>query len=97
MTLDRPKTVVELESVTVSINGRSILEDIDLSISPGVNTGIIGPNGGGKTTLLKVILGLIQPTRGSIRPARSWRRRLSSCRIPLRACRCASARRSTCR
>lgn len=42
------------------------LEGISLSIRPGSVVGVIGPNGGGKTTLLKLILGLLEPTRGSI-------------------------------
>ena len=43
------------------------LESISLAVRPGSVVGIIGPNGGGKTTLLKLILGLIEPTRGTIR------------------------------
>jgi zinc transport system ATP-binding protein len=44
-----------------------VLEDVSLAIGPRDFVGIIGPNGGGKTTLLKIILGLLVPQRGSVR------------------------------
>ena len=47
--------------------GATVLEKVDLTIKEGESAGIIGPNGGGKSTLLKLILGLIQPSSGSIR------------------------------
>lgn len=47
-------------------NGRHILRDVDLSIQEGDFIGVIGPNGGGKTTLLRVLLGLIEPGQGRI-------------------------------
>lgn len=43
-----------------------MLKRIDLRIEAGSTVGIIGPNGGGKTTLIRLMLGLIQPTRGTI-------------------------------
>lgn len=58
--------VVRLEDVWVRFDGVAILEGIDLSVYQSDFLGIIGPNGGGKTTLLKVILGLIKPSRGKI-------------------------------
>ena len=58
--------LVKLEDIWVQFNGVPILEGIDLSIEDDDFLGIIGPNGGGKTTLLKVILGLIVPTRGRV-------------------------------
>lgn len=58
--------VVRLEGVWAQYNGVPALEDINLSIYDQDFVGIIGPNGGGKTTLLKVLLGLIQPTRGEV-------------------------------
>lgn len=45
----------------------SALEDINLDIEEGSFTGIIGPNGGGKTTLLKIMLGLLEPWSGQVR------------------------------
>ena len=42
------------------------LQDLNLEIAPGEIYGLLGPNGSGKTTTLKIILGLIQPTRGSV-------------------------------
>lgn len=44
-----------------------VLEDINLSVRELDFIGLIGPNGGGKTTLLKVLLGLLEPTRGEVR------------------------------
>ena len=56
--------IVDLRHVWVHLDGTPVLEDISLSIAPSDYLAIIGPNGGGKTTLLKVILGLIEPDSG---------------------------------
>ena len=60
------KEIVNLENIRAGYNGVPAIENINLSISQGDFLAIIGPNGGGKTTLLKVILGLIKPSEGSI-------------------------------
>lgn len=44
-----------------------VLEDVNFSIAPGESLCVIGPNGGGKSTLLKLLLGLLEPTRGSLK------------------------------
>jgi zinc transport system ATP-binding protein len=59
--------VIEVEDLWLSKNGEGILEGINLRVMSGDVYAILGPNGGGKTTLLKVILGLIPPDRGSVR------------------------------
>ncbi len=46
---------------------RPVLEDVTLTIEPCDFLGVIGPNGGGKTTLLKLILGFLRPQRGTVR------------------------------
>lgn len=58
--------LVEISHLCYSNNGVDILHDINLTVNKGDFISIIGPNGGGKTTLLKLILGLLKPTRGSI-------------------------------
>lgn len=58
--------IVRLEHIWVRYDGTYVLEDVSLSIRRGDFLGIIGPNGGGKTTLLKVMLGLLQPTQGQV-------------------------------
>ncbi|MEE9398653.1 MAG: ABC transporter ATP-binding protein [Dehalococcoidales bacterium] len=60
------KEVVRLDDVWVHQDGVPVLEGINLSIKYNDFLGIIGPNGGGKTTLLKVILGLIKPSHGMV-------------------------------
>ena len=60
------KEVVKLEDIWVHYDGMPVLEGISLSIEQNDFFGIIGPNGGGKTTLLKVVLGLIKPSRGKV-------------------------------
>lgn len=56
---------VNLSNIKVSIDGINILEEVNLSIPEKEFIGIIGPNGGGKTTLLKVLIGLIKPNSGT--------------------------------
>ena len=58
--------LVELRGISASYNGDLVLENVNLKIREGDFIGVIGPNGGGKTTLLKVILGLIRPLKGEI-------------------------------
>lgn len=60
------KEVVRLEDIWVHYDGVPILEGINLAIEQDDFLGIIGPNGGGKTTLLKVVLGLVHPSRGKV-------------------------------
>jgi len=60
------KEVVKLEDVWVHYDSVPVLEGVSLSIAQDDFLGIIGPNGGGKTTLLKVILGLISPSHGMV-------------------------------
>lgn len=58
--------IVRLEDVWASYNGAPALEGINLRVAEHDFLGIIGPNGGGKSTLLKVILGLVKPDRGTV-------------------------------
>jgi zinc transport system ATP-binding protein len=60
------KEVVCMENVWVQYNGTPVLENINLKVNQDDFLGIIGPNGGGKTTLLKVILGLLSPSQGKV-------------------------------
>ncbi len=59
--------IVEIRGVWVRLGGRSVLEDINFTLEKGDFYGVIGPNGGGKTTLIKVILGLVRPWKGEVR------------------------------
>ena len=59
--------VVQLESVWFSYDSEPTLENVNLCVEQLDFLSIIGPNGGGKTTLLKLLLGLIKPMRGNIR------------------------------
>ena len=59
--------LIDIDHVTAAYSNKTVLRDISLTIWKDDFLGIIGPNGGGKTTLLKVILGLLPPVSGVIR------------------------------
>ena len=61
-----PEPLVQLQQVSFLRGGKPVLQDISLSVAPGSTLGLIGPNGGGKTTLLKLVLGQLTPTHGQI-------------------------------
>jgi len=72
--------VVTLDAVSFSYGGPPVLEHVSLEIGGREFLGVVGPNAGGKSTLLKLILGLLQPTAGRIRvfgsSARKGRRQI---------------------
>lgn len=59
--------VVTLEHVSFRYGSTTALEDVSLSVEAGVFVGLIGPNGGGKSTLLRLLLGLEEPHGGTVR------------------------------
>jgi zinc transport system ATP-binding protein len=58
--------LIDIKSLAAGYGSNIVLRDINFSISENDFIGVIGPNGGGKTTLLKIILGLLKPISGTI-------------------------------
>ncbi len=65
--IDHNRNIIEIDNVSFSYGNTIVLEDINLNIHLGDFLAIVGPNGGGKTTLLKIVLGLLKPTKGTVR------------------------------
>ncbi len=59
-------SVIRLENISYSYGDKTVLKNVNLDIKRGMFMGLVGPNGGGKTTLIKIILGLAKPEDGSI-------------------------------
>lgn len=58
--------LISVNGVTFSYGGPVVLEDVHLDVEEGEFLGVVGPNAGGKSTLLRLMLGLLEPTTGSI-------------------------------
>lgn len=68
--MNEQQPIADIESVTFGYGGFAappVLRDVSLRIEERDFVGVIGPNGGGKTTLLKILLGLLEPQRGTVR------------------------------
>lgn len=61
------KDIIKIRNLNFSYDRQTVLEDINLDYSSNEFLAIIGPNGGGKSTLLKLILGLLKPQSGEIK------------------------------
>ncbi len=59
--------VIDFERVSFAYQHENVLEAVDLKIAAGDFVAVIGPNGGGKTTLIKLIAGLLEPAQGAVR------------------------------
>ena len=57
---------VEFKNLSKSYGTKEVLKNVNLKIEPGKIYGLLGPNGSGKTTMIKIINGLLQPTSGEI-------------------------------
>jgi len=64
--MDR-NSVVEMRGVSFSYDGSPALQDVNIVLRERDFVSVVGPNGGGKTTLLKLMLGLLRPSRGEVR------------------------------
>ncbi len=58
--------MLELRNVTKKFSAIPVVRDVSFSVSPGEILGYLGPNGAGKTTTIKILAGLLEPTRGKI-------------------------------
>lgn len=67
MPIDHTKNIIEVRGVSFGYNDDLVLEKVDLNIHKGDYLGLIGPNGGGKTTLIKIMLGLLTPSEGTVK------------------------------
>ena len=60
------RKVITAENVTHRLGGKKLVDDLSLKLMRGDRIGVAGPNGCGKTTLIRILLGLIQPDQGSV-------------------------------
>lgn len=67
MQVDHTKNIIEVKDLSFSYEDHKVLEGVNLNIHKGDYLGVVGPNGGGKTTLIKIILGLLKPDSGEIK------------------------------
>ena len=58
--------LLDMQSLSASYGNNTVLENVNFTIHDSDYIGVIGPNGGGKTTLLKIILGLLKPVNGKL-------------------------------
>ena len=56
--------MIEIRNVSLRLDGKSILNNISLTLEPGKIYGLVGSNGSGKTMLMKCICGFVHPTGG---------------------------------
>lgn len=66
MSIIKKMPCIELVNVSYRYDTNLVLDNISFKIEKGSYVGVIGPNGGGKTTLMKIILGLLKPTSGKV-------------------------------
>src|SRR5258708_1080903 len=64
--IDHTKNIIEIRDLSFSYGKHNVLQRINLCVHRGDYLGVVGPNGGGKTTLIKLILGLLKPDSGEV-------------------------------
>ena len=59
--------MIDVQNLTKHYGDRTAVDDLTFTVKPGIVTGFLGPNGGGKSTTMRLILGLDRPSKGSRR------------------------------
>jgi len=65
--MDTQQTTIKSENLTKRFGDFTAVEDVNIEVHPGEIFGLLGPNGSGKTTIIRMMLGLLPPTHGSVR------------------------------
>lgn len=80
--------LIEVQDLSFAYEGNVVLDHVTFGVDRGDYVGIIGPNGGGKTTLLKILVGLLQPQSGSVKfsgvPIRAFKQKFQIGYVPQR-------------
>jgi ABC-type Mn2+/Zn2+ transport system ATPase subunit len=63
-------TLVRVENLAAGYGNGAVLQDVSFAVEPGLRVAVLGPNGGGKTTLFRLLLGQLEPLTGTIETAR---------------------------
>ncbi len=71
--MSNPQTLISANNISLSHDGKSVLDDVSFELKAGEFITLIGPNGAGKSSLIKVLLGLIQPDSGIIKQSKNIR------------------------
>ena len=58
--------IIQLNDISAAYDGKTVLSRVNLNVYEHDFLGVIGPNGGGKTTLIKILCGLYDPTEGEV-------------------------------
>ncbi|HEY4670066.1 MAG TPA: ATP-binding cassette domain-containing protein, partial [Tepidiformaceae bacterium] len=61
--------MLHVENISKELGGRTILDGVSFVVNAGEPAGLVGPNGCGKTTLLRIVAGDLEPDRGVVRTA----------------------------
>ncbi len=64
--MNRSDPLILVENVSFSFNGLEVIQNVSFAISPGDFVALIGPNGSGKTSLIRIILGILKPSTGRV-------------------------------
>jgi ATP-binding cassette subfamily F protein uup len=70
------KLVIEADNLSFGYTERLLVKDFSTTIMRGDKIGIIGPNGCGKSTMIKLLLGELQPGEGKVKQGTGWRRHI---------------------
>lgn len=65
MNISPPSPLIKASQLALGYNGHTVVNDLDLTVSPGEIVGLLGPNGTGKTTILRALAGLLKPKCGT--------------------------------
>jgi ATP-binding cassette subfamily F protein uup len=65
----KTKRLIEMEHVTITLGGREIVRDVNVGLTNGMKLGLVGPNGSGKTTILRAMTGELEPSKGKVKRA----------------------------
>jgi zinc transport system ATP-binding protein len=64
---DNNRNIISVKNLSFSYSDKEVLSNVNLDVPPGIVLGIVGPNGGGKTTFLKILLGLLKRYSGEVK------------------------------